>query len=475
MDSPNLPHILYLDDETANLNGFYYSFHDYFNIHRTASPDEALDLLYRNPIKVVITDQRMPKISGTDFIQKVQAIDESLIFIILTGYANTEGLNQIISPLNVFGLVEKPYNEIELRLLIKSAINAYYLQKKNTELINQLKAKNQKLQLLQNQLENENIILKEGIQKNNVNDIITNNTGFIKLLSSVEQAASSDAPVLIQGDTGTGKELIAKAIHQLSHRSNKPMVTINCAALPESLIESELFGYEKGAFTGANNQKPGRFELANNGTLFLDEIGELPKYIQPKLLRILQEGTFERIGGTKTLKTNVRIIAATNQNLKQAIKESSFREDLYFRLNVFVFNLPSLSERKDDISLLTHHFIKKYNKKYNKEIKIIPKETMNKLINYPWPGNIRELENLVERSIITSPNETLIIDAISLNNNPFEQELLRLEDMERRHIETILTKTNWRIRGKDGAAERLGLKPTTLHSKIKKLGIVKNN
>jgi formate hydrogenlyase transcriptional activator len=283
--------------------------------------------------------------------------------------------------------------------------------------------------------------------------------------------------VLILGETGVGKELVAKAIHNLSERRSKPFIPVNLSALPQDLVASELFGHEKGAFTGANERHIGRFELANGGTIFLDEIGDLPLTVQVKLLRVLQEGNFERLGGTKQIQSDFRVIAATNKDLRVAIRKGTFRQDLYYRLNVFPILVPPLRDRKEDIPLLIHHFIDIFSTKLRKKIGRIPSPEMNKLLNYPWPGNVRELQHLVERSVILANNKgiTFFFDTLSSSPDGYEGRAgsRSLEDMEREHIKRVLNSTFWRIKGPNGAAAILKLQPSTLHSRMKKLGITK--
>ncbi|MCH8148233.1 MAG: sigma 54-interacting transcriptional regulator [Planctomycetes bacterium] len=277
------------------------------------------------------------------------------------------------------------------------------------------------------------------------------------------------------GETGTGKELIARAIHNLSGRKNKVLVTVNCAALPAGLIESEMFGHEKGAFTGATSQKAGRFELADGGTIFLDEIGNLPLELQSKLLRVLQEGEFERVGGSKTLKVDVRIVAATNQDPAKAVAEERFRSDLYDRLNIFPIRLPPLRDRNSDIPSLVRHLPMKYATKMAKRIDTIPNATVQALIAYPWQGNVRELENVIERGVILTKGEHLKLGdwapkpSVATDGSP----LVTLEESERQHIQRVLELANWQVRGARGAIAILGLKPTTLESRMKRLGIVR--
>ena len=290
------------------------------------------------------------------------------------------------------------------------------------------------------------------------------------VLSLAEQVSRTDATVLIMGETGTGKELLAREIHAMSSRKNRPLVTVNCASLPPTLIESELFGREKGAFTGALTRMAGRFEVADGSTIFLDEIAELPLDLQSKLLRVIEEGVFERLGSTKAIHVNVRIIAATNRDVLQEVQNGDFRRDLYYRLNVFPIMLPPLRERPEDIPLLVWSFVRHYEKKMGKQIENIPKRSMDALQHYPWPGNVRELRNVIEHAMIVSRSKVLDVRIPSMSNVE-QAEIGNLEAVERRHILTALQKSGWRITGAGGAAEALGLKRTTLQSRMKKLGI----
>ncbi len=312
----------------------------------------------------------------------------------------------------------------------------------------------------------------------NFEEIISKSQNFLKVLRKIEQVATTDATVLILGESGTGKELIARAVHYISNRNKKPLIKINCATLPANLIESELFGHERGAFTGAMDKKIGRFELADGGTIFLDEIGELPFDLQAKLLRVLQEGEFERLGNPRTMKVNVRMIAATNRNLELAIEKKEFREDLYYRLNVFPITCPPLRERKEDIPLLVKHFCQKHEAKIGKKILNISSEVMKRLGDYHWPGNIRELENLIERALILSsgntlePGEWLPSEKKESNSKSSPQ---KIKDLEKEHIIEVLNKVNWKVSGEKGAAKILGLNPTTLEARMKKLEIKRGN
>lgn len=337
----------------------------------------------------------------------------------------------------------------------------------------------------QSRLQAQNQYLQEEIQlTHNFNEIMSRSKKFRNVLKKVEQVASTDATVLILGESGTGKELLCRAIHSISKRGNRALVKVNCATLPANLIESELFGHEKGAFTGAVSQKIGRFELADGGTLFLDEIGELPLELQPKLLRVLQEGEFERVGSSKTMKIDVRIIAATNRDLQSSVNSKEFRSDLYYRLNVFPIYSPPLRERKEDIPLLVSHFCKKHGAKLGKKITSIPQNTLDLLASYDWPGNVRELENIIERGLIISTTGVLDLgEWRPLNLEPSQHASTQatsngpksMEEMERLHIIEVLNSANWKIRGENGAAKILDLNPTTLEARMKKLGIERKN
>jgi PAS domain S-box-containing protein len=325
---------------------------------------------------------------------------------------------------------------------------------------------------LKNQLQAENISLKENLkQSRHFGEIIGESKEIAYVLHRVEQVAATDSTVLIIGETGVGKERFAQAVHKTSKRKDKPMIRIDCTTLSPNLIESELFGHEKGAFTGAVNKQVGRFELANGATIFLDEIAELPLEIQSRLLRVLQIGEFERVGGPKTIKTDVRIIAATNRNLEEEIMAGRFRQDLYYRLNVFPISIPPLCKRKEDIPLLVEYLLQIYNKRFGKKINTISKENHTALQEYAWPGNIRELENVIERAVITSTDNSLNIDLPQQEPDEIEEDIRTMEEVERNYITKILNNRKWRISGPKGAALALGLHPETLRSRMKKLGI----
>jgi formate hydrogenlyase transcriptional activator len=348
---------------------------------------------------------------------------------------------------------------------------------------------------LKDKLAVEKLYLEEEIRsENNFDEIIGESQALRRTLGQVELAAPAGTTVLILGETGTGKEIIARAIHNLSPRRERTFVKVNCAAIPAGLLESELFGHERGAFTGALAQKIGRFEFADHGTLFLDEVGDLPLELQPKLLRVLQEQEFERLGGNRTQRVDVRVVAATNMDLAQMVAEKKFRSDLFYRLNVFPIQLPALRERPEDVPLLVRYFVQKFSRRQNKIVEYVPSDVMDALVQYSWPGNVRELENLIERAVLLSPGNELRVPLAELKTNavagaPFPLEgaqavplptavssapagsISTLEDAERQHILRALRQTQWRIAGPSGAASLLGMKRTTLQARIRKLGI----
>jgi formate hydrogenlyase transcriptional activator len=321
-----------------------------------------------------------------------------------------------------------------------------------------------------------NLLIEERFHRAHRGEEIIGESPALKdVLRQLEIVAPTDATILLQGETGTGKELIARAIHRLSARQDRPFVTVNCAAMPSGLLESELFGHERGAFTGAIAQKIGRFELAHQGTLLLDEIGDLPLDLQPKLLRVLQEQAFDRLGSTRTRRVDVRLVAATHRELAQMLNAGDFRADLYYRLNVFPLTLPPLRQRPEDIPPLVHHFVRHYARLLHKHINVIPAEALDALTHYEWPGNVRELQNVIERAVILSPGPAL---RLALDELPQSRPTARspvpvstLEEVEREHILRVLRETNGVIGGPQGAAARLGLRRTTLLYRLEKLGI----
>lgn len=463
--------ILYVDDEIHNLRTFKATFKWEFNIFTARSAFEGFDVLDQNDIHLIVSDQRMAGLSGTEFLKRAKVRFSQAIRIILTGYTDLDVVVRAINECGIHRYMTKPWNELQMKNVLDHALEFYQLRKDKESLVEQLEVANHRL-------EAENIYLKEEINQNHdFQNIITASESFKTMLQVVERVATTNTTVLIRGESGTGKELLARAIHSLGRRSKNPLVKVNCAALPGNLIESELFGHEKGAFTGASQKRIGRFELADSGTIFLDEIGELPIDLQAKLLRVLQDGEFERLGGNITMKTNARVIAATNRNLEKGIEEGQFREDLFFRLNVFPVTSPPLRDRKEDIPVLVNHFLRKYQANIGRSITKIPDATLKRLMAYNYPGNIRELENLVERFMITSPNDSLeILDwnpIVIVKKGEESGVFLSMEDMEIKHITEACRQSNWKIFGDGGAAEKLVMNPKTLSSRMTKLSIKK--
>ncbi len=375
---------------------------------------------------------------------------------------------KIIGTLNVGSRVPGRYGEKEASLLTAIAEQVAIA-------IENLLAY-EEIASLKARLEEENLYLQEEVREEAAfGEVVGESPAILGVLANVRKVAQTDSTVLVTGETGTGKELIVRAIHGLSRRKDKLLVKVNCAALPAGVIESELFGHEKGAFTGALTRKIGRFELANGGTLFLDEVGDLPLELQAKLLRVLQDGEFERVGGTQTLKVDVRMIAATNRDLARAVSEERFRADLYYRLNVFPIVIPPLRERLEDVPRLARHFTMLYASKLGKRVGTLSAEVLDRLVAYSWPGNARELQNVIERAVILSPNGRFELgDLVAAPAGASTRQRARsLEEVERRHILEVLEETGWRVSGERGASKILGLKRTTLEARMKKLGIVR--
>ncbi|MBL8150300.1 MAG: sigma 54-interacting transcriptional regulator [Blastocatellia bacterium] len=377
-------------------------------------------------------------------------------------------------------------NNSEIEALLKNYQEETFHSEIQT-LLNKLEEQTQKLQQQRERvrkLEQEIDYLQEALkEENNFEEMVGMSQVFREVIRNVERVASSSSTVLLCGETGTGKEILARAIHARSSRKNRPMVAINCAALPTGLVESELFGHERGAFTGADKRKLGRFEVADGATIFLDEVGELPLETQAKLLRVLQLGEFERLGSTQTIRVDVRVIAATNQPLEKLVAEGKYRADLFYRLNVFPINIPPLRERGEDVTLLTYYFAQKFNTRMKKRITSIDEGSLERLKRYYFPGNIRELEHIVERAVLLCDTDTLkidlpIVDQVETKLNGHSvlssqilllEELLSLEEVERRYLQEVLRRTSGQVEGKGGAAEILELPPSTLRSKLKKL------
>jgi formate hydrogenlyase transcriptional activator len=376
---------------------------------------------------------------------------------------------RVLGSLNVASMREEGFAQKDVELLTQIG-NELAIAVENALAFRQIED-------LKDKLADEKLYLEDEIRTEyDFEEIVGDSQALKRVLRDVETVAPTDSTVLIQGESGTGKELIARAIHNLSGRRERTFVKVNCAAIPTGLIESELFGHEKGAFTGAISQKIGRFELATHGTLFLDEIGDIPLELQPKLLRVLQEREFERLGSARTVKVDIRLVTATNRDLSQMIANREFREDLFYRLNVFPITLPPLRERREDIPLLVRYFTQKYARRMNRRIETIPSEAMEALTNWNWPGNVRELENLMERSVILTRGSVLHVPLAELGNGGeavAPAALTTLEEAERAHILRALREAKWVVGGPAGAAARLGLKRTTLQSRMQKLGIAR--
>src|SRR4051812_6275828 len=379
--------ILVVDDEQDNLDAFRFNFRKTFDIVTATSGPEALSVLADKECAVVVTDQRMPKMTGVELLREVRQKTPETVGIILTAFTDVDVLIEAINLGQVYRYITKPWDAKEVRGVLQYAIERYALQAENKRLEAQLA---EYTGYLNQQLHGEF----------DFGNIIGESAALREVLAKVEQVAPMVSTVLLRGETGTGKELVAHAIHINSPREEKPFVRVNCAALAPGILESELFGHEKGSFTGAVARRPGRFGLAAGGTLFRDGVGALPMEVQIKLLRTLQEREFERVGGAETIKVDVRLVSATNRNLEKMIEEGEFREDLYYRLNVFPINLPPLRDRLDDLSPLVSHFITKFSRQMGVASAPASAEALAKLREYNWPGNVRELENIVERAMI---------------------------------------------------------------------------
>ena len=409
----------------------------------------------------LVLDVKLPGLSGLDLQQELAKRDVQIPIIFITGHGDIP-MSVRAMKAGAIEFLTKPFHDEDLLNAVEQAIN-----------------RGRQMEQLRNKPAEEK---KDPVRSEiGFSEIVGQSAALRGVLQEVETVAPTDSTVLIHGETGTGKELIARAIHNLSLRRSHPFVKLNCAAIPTGLLESELFGHEKGAFTGAIAQRIGRFELANRGTIFLDEIGDIPLELQPKLLRVLQEREFERLGSTRTLHTDARLITATNSDLAQKVNEKRFRSDLYYRLNVFPIVVPPLRERREDIPLLVRHFVQKYTQRIKKPIETIPTPVMTAISEYHWPGNIRELEHFIERAVILSAGSELQVPLAELPSLAFAQSAnpattpTTLKEAEREHILRVLKEARWVVGGPQGAAARLGMKRTTLHSLVKRLGIERSS
>jgi len=493
--------LLIVDDTPANLEILVEVFANRgFDVLVATDGQSAIDQISHARPDLILLDVMMPGIDGFETCRRLKANPETkdIPIIFMTALSETTdkvkgfeagAVDYVTKPIHHEEVLARVTAHVALRSLhqqLEEANNT--LEQRVKERTTELQQALQEVEQLKTRLQAENTYLQEEIKvAHNFDEIIHKAESFHAILRQIEQVAPTDATVLILGESGTGKELLARAVHNHSKRRTRPLVKVNCASLPTNLIESELFGHEKGAFTGALAKKIGRFELADGGTIFLDEIGEMPIELQAKLLRVLQEGEFERLGNSNTTTVDVRVIAATNRELEQAVKAGTFREDLYYRLNVFPIKSPPLRERGEDIPELVTHFLKKFKAKIGKRVDTVSPEAMAMLQAYHWPGNVRELENMTERAVILSTGPILDVEnlpALSSVSSPAalsseidttpSNSFQTLEEVERNYIQQILKQTSWVVEGHKGAAAILGLNPSTLRSRMHKLGIKKN-
>lgn len=442
--------ILIVDDEHSvrtSLSKWFLE--DGYTTEVAENGTEAIRRLQEHEFDLALIDIKMPGMDGITLQKKIKEVASQTIIIIMTAYASVDTAVEALK-LGAYDYITKPFDPDDLSRLVKNALK-------------------------QKVLEEENIQLKEKITELNLfGEIIGESEEIKRVLSLVQMVAETDSTVLIRGESGTGKELIARAIHSQSKQRFFPIVAVNCGSIPETLLESELFGHEKGAFTGAQYRRKGKIELANNGTLFLDEIGDITPKMQVDLLRVLETKRFTRLGGTEEIQVEFRLICATNKNLEKLVEQEKFREDLYYRINVFSMNVPPLRERRADILLLARHFIEKYARAMNKPIKTIAPEAETRLLSYPWPGNVRELENAIERAMVVGKKSTIQIEDLPFQNEnrltSTYSSALTLEDIEKEHIQRILKETGGNV---SRAAKLLGIDRVTLYSKIKKYGILR--
>jgi len=418
--------------------------------HAEAAEDgfEALEKLKEKPWDIALVDLKMPKMDGLELMERMKKLKPDIQVIIITAYATVHTAVQAMK-MGAYDYLVKPFNPEEISLLINRLIESQELVKEISYL------------------------RKELAKQYQFHDLISKSPKMQKIFEFARTVAKSNSNILILGESGTGKELLARAIHNESLRAAGPFVAVSCVALPETLLESELFGHEKGAFTDAVTQKKGKFELAHGGTLFLDEIGDISPKLQLNLLRVLQEKEFTRVGGTKPIKVDVRIIAATNRDLKKAVDEGKFRDDLYYRLNVISIQIPPLRERKEDIPLLVHRFIEKFNIELGKRVEKISEEALKTLMKYDWPGNVRELENVIERAMVITKGTLIKPEDIQISAEPSKEVRVEGEDkslraVERAHIQRVLEENDWNIQR---SAQILGIDRVTLYKKIKKYGL----
>jgi len=459
--------IMVVDDEQDNLDAFRFNFRKLFDLHTATSAAEALQVLEECDAAVVVTDQRMPRMTGLEFLKQAVQVRPDAVGIIVTAYTDVDVLIEAVNLGQVYRYITKPWDSREVKALLTQAVERHHLRRENRRLSEQLKQYAGYLDYQSHcAFDFGNIVGESEVLK--------------QVLTRVEQVASTSATVLLRGETGTGKEMVARAIHLNSERSDRPFVAVNCAALPTELLESELFGHEKGSFTGAIAQRKGRFELADGGTLFLDEVGDLPMAVQVKLLRVLQEREFDRVGGSLPIKVNVRVISATNTDLEALVEQGTFRQDLYYRFNVFPIHLPPLRERGQDILLLADHFLDKFAQANRRGALKLSRDAREALMADTWTGNVRELQNIMERASIVVSGDEIRADDLDFGHHPRPPSTgsafgpatgegslrARLEEEERESIARAIEGSSGNIAA---AARALGINRSTLYFRIKKL------
>ena len=498
----NSDSVLVVDDVPLNLEVIVdYLIEAGYETYVATSGEETLEQLELVKPDLILLDVMLPGIDGFETCRQIKRnqATKDIPIIFMTALAEVSnkvigfqagGVDYVTKPIQREEIMARVNTHLSMRKIQKQLHDANEnLEKRVSERTAQLNSALKKVEQLKIKLQAENAYLQEEIKAElNFNEIIGQSESIQNVLRDIQKVAPTDTTVLVLGETGTGKEVIARALHTASSRNTKPFIKVNCAAIPANLVESEFFGHEKGAFTGASAKRDGRFTLADSGTIFLDEIGELPLDLQSKLLRVLQEGEFDPVGSSQTKKVDVRVIAATNRNLQQVVEEGEFREDLYYRLSVFPIEIPPLRDRGEDVILLASYFAQQCAQKMRKEIAPITKSLANRLFEYDWPGNIRELQNVVERAAITANNGHLNLDralpetakiGIKKKLNKEEKEISKvltiqeIHEIERENIIKALNYTNWKVAGDTGAAALLQMKPTTLSSRIKALGIKK--
>ena len=501
--------ILIVDDKESNIILLEQMLRDsgYTSVATTTNPEEVCTLHGKNCYDLILLDLQMPVMDGFQVMEELKSSDQDgyLPVLVITAQpghklrALQNGARDFISkPFDLIEVKMRIHNMLEVRLLYKklnnySKILEQTVQERTSDLTRSnmqltmeidvrkkaeesLQSTYSEIKQLKDRLQAENVYLQQEVDRRyNYGDIVGQSDILARVFSQVGQVAPMNATVLLLGETGTGKGVVARAIHSSSSRKGRPLITVDCTTLPAALVESELFGRERGAYTGSDARQIGRFELADGGTIFLDEIGEMPMELQCKLLRVIQDGEFERLGSPRTIKTDVRIIAATNRNLGEEVKNGKFREDLFYRLNVFPITMPPLRQRKEDVPLLVNHFVAKFNKKIGKKIETVSKDTLTILQEYHWPGNVRELESVIERAVIVSQGSALQVldrfDTFKKPEEPADGDIKVLSQLEHDHILQVLQKTAWRIEGKSGAAIVLGLNASTLRARMRKYGI----